>query len=118
MQPATTASPPGTTITPTITSNYKDGSYTATSNYFVPHGSEAIKVNATLQSGVVASISVSNSENDFDSASYQESFSTAYKSHVLGKKINGLQLDVIAGASDTTQAFNEALSRIASKAQT
>src|SRR5690348_1376783 len=31
--------------------NYKDGTYNATSDYFVPHGQEEIKVNLTLKNG-------------------------------------------------------------------
>jgi hypothetical protein len=95
---------------------YKDGSYTATSSYRVPHGSESIRVSVTLKDGVVTASSVQNSENDFDSAQFQEEFAAAYKSYVVGKKISGLQLGAISGASDTTAGFNEALSQIASQA--
>lgn len=104
----------GSSVTPGA---YKDGTYTASSGYRVPHGSESIQVSVTLKDGVVASSSVQNSENDFDSAQFQEEFAAAYKSYVVGKKISSLQLGVIAGASDTTAGFNEALSQIASQAQ-
>jgi hypothetical protein len=96
---------------------YKDGSYTATSSYRVPPGSESIQVSVTLKNGVVTASSVRNSENDADSAQFQEEFAAAYKSYVVGKRISSLQLGVIAGASDTTAGFNEALSQIASQAQ-
>lgn len=101
----------------TSSGNYKDGTYTATSNYEVPHGEEEIKVNLTISSGTITAVSVANSENDHDSAFYQEEFFAEYKSSVIGKKISGLQISTIAGASDTTQGFNDALNQIASQAQ-
>jgi uncharacterized protein with FMN-binding domain len=109
--------PSNTNSSSAATGSYKDGTYTATSNYQVPHGSESIKVNLTLKGGVVTSSSVQNSENNFDSAQFQEGFAATYQSYVVGKKISGLQLGAISGASDTTAGFNEALSQIASQAQ-
>lgn len=127
----TTAQPTGTTTgnsnsntsaaasgsaTGTPTATYKNGSYTATSDYFVPHGSETIQVKLTLQNDVITDVSIQNSESDRDSAEYQSQFTASYKTHVVGKKIDGLQLHVIAGASETTQGFNDALVQIASQA--
>jgi hypothetical protein len=98
------------------TSTSKNGTYTATSNYYVPDGSESIKVSLKVSNGVVTDASVQNSESDPTSARYQEDFAAAYKSAVVGQKISGLQLDVISGASDTTQGFNDALSQIEAQA--
>lgn len=95
---------------------YRDGTYNVVSSYYVPHGQEQIQVSLTLQNGTIASVNVQNSENNFDSAQYQESFAQAYKSHVVGKNISGLRLNVISGASDTTQGFNQALAKIAAQA--
>ncbi len=95
----------------------KDGTYNDSESYSVPHGSEQIEVSVTVKDGVVTDASVKNSANDFDSAQYQEEFTAGYKTKVVGKKISGLQISVIAGASDTTQGFNDALSRIAAKAE-
>ncbi|CAN5398000.1 hypothetical protein BH09PAT4_BH09PAT4_00350 [soil metagenome] len=97
---------------------YKNGTYIATSDYYVPHGYESIKVTLTLNNGVITDSSVQNSEGDYDSMRYQEDFAAAYKNYVVGQKISGLSISTIAGASDTTQGFNDALSQIASKAQT
>jgi|GEM_PF-1790402 len=98
-------------------SGFADGSYTASSEYFVPHSNESIQVNLTLQSGTITGASIQNSENDPTSAVFQEDFASSYKSVVVGRKISGLRLDTVGGASDTTQAFNDALSQIASKAR-
>jgi len=101
----------------TPTSGYKDGTYTATSDYYVPHGQEEIQVKLSLQGGTITTVSIQNSENDFTSAQYQEEFAAEYKNYVVGKKINSVQLSFVAGASDTTQAFDDALNKIASQAQ-
>lgn len=98
-------------------STYKDGNYVAISSYYVPHGKESIQVNVSLSNGVVTNASVRNSESNRDSARYQEDFATMYINFVVGKKISGLRLGIIAGASDTTQGFNDALSQISLKAQ-
>jgi uncharacterized protein with FMN-binding domain len=101
----------------TASSAYKDGSYSATTSYFVPSGQEQIQVSLTLKDGTVTAVSIQNSEGDRDSASFQQDFASGYKQYVVGKKISGLQIRTIAGASDTTQGFNDALSKIASTAQ-
>ncbi len=111
---------PTTTTSGVATDNvsgYKDGVYSTSVSYTVPPDRESIQVDLTLANGIVTSASVKNSENDFDSAQYQEEFASQYKSQVIGKKISGLHVSVIAGASDTTEAFNSALNRIASEAQ-
>jgi uncharacterized protein with FMN-binding domain len=95
---------------------YKDGTYTASSHYYVPHGSEDIRLSVTIKNGVIANSSVTNSETNRDSADYQQGFASVYKNYVVGKNINGLQLGTVAGASDTTQGFNDALNQIAAKA--
>ena len=115
--PTTTTNTGSSSTATTANGTYKDGTYTASSSYFVPHSNESIAVSVTLKGGVVTDVSVQNSEGDGESAAYQEDFTASYKSHVVGKKISGLQLSVIAGASDTTQGFNDALSQINSKAQ-
>lgn len=103
--------------TGTSSSGYKDGTFIASSSYYVPHGNENIQVSLTINSGVITNVSIQNSEGDHTSARYQEDFNAVYKNYVVGKKISGLQLSVVSGASDTTQGFNDALSQITSKAQ-
>lgn len=117
-----TTTPTTTTTTPSTSSSssssgYKDGTYTASSNYYVPHGQEQIKVSLTIQNGAVTSASIQNSEGDNDSARYQEDFAASYKSYVVGHKISGLQISIVAGASDTSQGFNDAVSQIQSQAK-
>jgi len=114
---SSSASSASSASTATPTSSYKDGTYSASSEYYVPHGQESIKVSVTLSSGTISNVSIQNSEGDRDSALFQEDFASSYKQYVVGKKISSLQLSNIAGASDTTQGFMDAISQIASKAQ-
>jgi uncharacterized protein with FMN-binding domain len=97
--------------------NYKDGTYSASASYFVPHGDQSIQVTLTVKSGVVTSATVQNSESDPTSANYQEGFASEYKSLVVGQKLAGLNLAGVAGASDTTQGFDQAVSQIQSQAK-
>lgn len=99
-------------------SAYRDGVYTASANYYVPHGDESIKVTLALQNGVVTSSSIQNSQGNPVSASFQLGFAASYKSYVLGKDISSLELSYVSGASDTTQGFDNALAQIRTQAKT
>jgi uncharacterized protein with FMN-binding domain len=114
---ATTTATPTATTTPTLATTYKNGTYSFTSDYAVPHGDEQIRVSLTIQNDTITDSSITNSENDGTSASYQQDFASVYKNYVVGKKVSGLKLNRISGASDTTIGFNDALARIASQAK-
>lgn len=98
-------------------SEYKDGTYSAKANYFVPHGYESITVTLSVKNGVVTSSSIQNSQSDPESARFQQDFSAQYKTYVIGKNIKGLNLPYMAGASDTAQGFDNALHQIQNQAQ-
>ena len=121
MPTTTTTTPTDTTATPatpsSTSSGYKDGTYSATSDYYVPHGYEEIQVSLMIKNGIVTDSSVKNSENNRESAQYQQAFTSSYKSYVTGKNISGLNLSYVAGASDTTQGFDDAVSKIQSQAK-
>lgn len=99
------------------TSTYKDGTYTADASYYVPHGNEDIKVTLTVANGVVTDSSIINSESDRDSERYQEDFAAEYKTLVVGKNLADIKLSYVAGASDTTNGFNDAMTQIRTQAQ-
>lgn len=107
---------PATTATNTA-SNFKDGTYSAASDYFVPPGTEQIKVTLTLKNNVVVDSQIANSESDGTSAQYQESFASVYKNYVVGRKVSDINLAYVAGASDTTIGFNDALQKIENQAK-
>ncbi len=99
------------------TGNYKDGTYTASNDYYVPHGSESIEVRLTIKDGTVTDSQLINSETNPESARFQERFTASYKTYVVGKKAADIHVPYIAGASDTTDGFNNALSQIIAQAQ-
>lgn len=107
----------GSSTATTTSGTYKDGTYTADASYYVPHGTEDIKVTLTVANGVVTDSSIVNSESDHDSQRYQEEFADEYKSYVVGKNLADIKLSYVAGASDTTDGFNDAVSQIQSQAQ-
>lgn len=98
-------------------SHYKDGTYLATSSYYVPNGQESIKVSLTLKSGTITASSIENSKRNPESARYQDNFATEYQSNVNGKDVDSVKLSYVAGASDTTQGFNDALQQIITQAR-
>lgn len=113
-----TSSQPGNSSAPAANSSgYKNGTYTASSDYYVPHGYESIAVSLTVNNGTVSDVSIQNSENNGTSAFFQENFSGVYKSQVVGRKLSGLQISDVSGASDTTRAFNTALNQIENQVQ-
>jgi uncharacterized protein with FMN-binding domain len=114
--PTTPTDTPAATATPS-SSGYKDGSYSATATYRVPHGSESIGVTLTVKNGNVTGSSLQQSMSDRESQRYQEDFAAEYQAYVVGQKLSSLNVPVVAGASDTSDAFNQAANQITQKAQ-
>lgn len=114
-----TSSLNGNPTTPTVPAGttFKDGTYTASSNYYVPHGMESIDVTLTVKNNVVTNSQIQNSEGNPESAGYQEAFASQYQSDVVGKNLGSIQISYIAGASDTTQGFDDALQSIINQAK-
>lgn len=96
---------------------YKDGTYTKSANYISPGGRESVTVGVTIKNGVVTDSTFSATASDRDAREYQSMFSGSYKSQVVGKSVNALSLSRVAGASLTTNAFNDALDQIKSDAK-
>lgn len=97
--------------------SYKDGTYTATANYNVPHGySNVITTSITIKNGVVTSASATHDSSDRESEMYISDFDSALTSAVVGKPVGSLSPSRIGGASLTTYGFDKALSEIVTKA--
>ncbi len=105
------------TSTTTTTSNFKDGTYTATGEYFSPGGQESIKVTITLSNDIVTASSAVSGANDSTAASYQSNFINGYKQFVIGKKITSINISNVSGSSLTSQGFNDALQQIEQQAK-
>lgn len=99
-------------------SGYTAGTYSATISYSVPHGSNSIAVDVTVDaSGTITDVSDDHSYSDHESGWYIESFDSELSGAVVGQNISSLSLSRLGGASLTTQAFDQALSNILSQSQ-
>ncbi len=93
-------------------SKYKDGTYTASSSYSVPEGTEQITVTLTIADDIVVDATVVNDASRGDSRKYQSRFQSGYKAQVIGKNIDDIQLSRVSGSSLTPRGFNSALAKI------
>lgn len=107
---------PGSTDV-TSSSHYKDGTYSATGNYFSPGGDESIAVQVTLKGDVITAVNATSNATRPDSIRYQSIFLENYKPLVIGKKIDDVVLNKVSGSSLTSRGFNEALSQIKAQAK-
>lgn len=95
------------------TSSYKDGTYSATANYSVPHGGQnSIKVTITIKDGSVASVKTAHDYADRESGMYIDSFDSSIESVVVGKALSSTYTGRVGGASLTSSAFDQALQTI------
>jgi len=103
----------------TDTSNYKDGTYSATGSYISPAGAESIELTVTIKDGVITSTSMKNEATDQEALQHQELFADHYKELIVGKKISDVaSLSRVAGSSLTSNGFNDALDQIKDDART
>lgn len=97
---------------------YKDGTYTATTSYDVPHGvSNSIKVTVTIADGKVTAVTTDNSYTDHESSEYISNFESSVSGVVVGQSIGSTSYSRIGGASLTSSAFYSALDTIATQAK-
>ncbi len=110
---ATTSSGDSSTAT-----SYKDGTYTASSSYNVPHGGQnSIKATITISGGKITAASATNSYTDRESAMYIDSFNSYVNSDATGQSLAGYSPSRIGGASLTTYAFSNAIDTIRAQAK-
>ena len=115
--PSTSTSNTSSTTTAT-SSGYKDGTYSATSNYSVPHGySNSIGVSITVKDGMVTAVETDQNYSDRESEMYIDCFESLLQNAVVDKAIKNLQLNRIGGATLTTAAFDDALDSIRNDAK-
>ena len=96
---------------------YKDGTYMATGGYDSPGGKDQIGVTITLVDGVVTDASVKTIVADRESKEYQQKFISGFKSVVIGKSIDSLNLSAVSGSSLTPIGFNAAIELIKTQAK-
>ncbi|MDX2775817.1 hypothetical protein PV379_00405 [Streptomyces caniscabiei] len=92
---------------------YADGEYEAEGFY----GSKSIIVKVQLDDDCIADVTVTpNTLTIPRSLSLQKKFATAVPEVVVGKPIDEVRLDKLAGSSLTTKGFNDALDKIKTEA--
>ncbi len=109
---ASTSSSPTTTAT----GGFKNGTYSTTGSYQTPGGQESILVKVTLADGVITDATVTQEGKTGEAQEYQSKFVSGYKSQVIGKKINEVNLSRVAGSSLTPIGFNDAIDEIEKQA--
>lgn len=96
---------------------YKNGQYTATQGYYVPHGgSNSVVVTLTVNNGSITAVNTVNQSNDRESQLYINDFENAVKANADGQALNSYAPSRIGGASLTTEAFAQALNAIKTEA--
>lgn len=105
-----------TTVSSSTT--YKEGTYNATGSYQSPGGKEAIKISITINSdGTITKTDAESQAVSGDGEQFQKQFISGYKSKVVSKKINGIELNQVSGSSLTPEGFNDALQQIEQQAR-
>lgn len=113
-EPRPTA-PDETTTRPSPTTTgdpmrYRDGEYQAEGWY----GSlpSHITVDLTLADDLITDVSITNHASDPTSLDYQEAFAQAIGDIAIGRSIDDADVDIVAGASGTSEGWNAALEEV------
>ncbi|EPR76256.1 hypothetical protein ADILRU_1390 [Leifsonia rubra CMS 76R] len=101
---------------PAAGGDYADGTYTETGDYTSPNGAEKVDVTLTLESNVVTDVTVKGYGESPNSKQYQGEFISGIAAEVVGKNIDDLSVDKVAGSSLTSGGFNKAVDAITSDA--
>jgi len=91
------------------------GTFNANSSYLTPRRTEhTVDLTLTLEKDIVTAVSVAFDRQPTGQYSNdnQARFDTAYKTEVVGKRLENISLSRVGGASLTSQAFNEAVAQI------
>ncbi len=96
---------------------YKNGTYSAVGTYVSPAGPESIDVKVTITNDVITDATVVSKASNPTSVTVQGMFIGGYKPLVIGKKIDNVVLDKVAGSSLTPKGWNDAIIKIKAGAQ-
>lgn len=96
---------------------YEDGEYTETGGYQSPAGPEEVGVTLTLESDVVTAVEVEPMPENPTTKVYQERFAGGISEAIVGRKLDDLSVDKVAGSSLTSGGFNDAVDTIKSEAR-
>ena len=117
MQQQTTQETAAEPTAAAVASAYKDGTYTSVGNYTSPGGAEELGVTLTVASGVVTDSVVEVKATRPISKTKQTDFAANYKTQVVGKSIDEINLTKVSGSSLSPKGFNDAVEKIKSEAK-
>lgn len=98
------------------TAPYADGTYTAEGAYKTPETVETISVTITLKDDVVTDVEVAGDPLTPETTRYQGQFIAGIADVVVGRSLDDLQVDRVAGSSLTSGGFDQAIVRIKEEA--
>jgi len=101
----------------TSAATYKDGDYEAETSYANPGGNSKLKVDVTLADNKITKVDVTPEATDGTSKSFQEKFASGISSEVVGKSLDDIKVDKVAGSSLTHIGFNQAIDEIKADAK-
>lgn len=96
---------------------YKDGEYSATGNYVSPGGPQQVGVTVTLSNNVITALSLDTSQTKGTSKEFQGKFASGIDALVIGKSIDEIDVDKVAGSSLTSTGFDDAIDQIKTQAR-
>lgn len=95
---------------------YENGTYEVVGDYRSPAGPEHINVSLTLTDGVITEAEVVSPATHPTTKKMQALFIGGYRSFVIGKNIDEVELTKVSGSSLTPKGFNDAVSKIKAQA--
>lgn len=101
-----------TSITEEKSEEYNDGQYSSQGSYQSPAGEESIDLNITIENGLVTEAVFLGKGENAVSKKWQKVFTDNYRDYVVGKPINEVKIDKVAGSSLTPKGFNDAFNKI------
>jgi uncharacterized protein with FMN-binding domain len=96
---------------------YRDGTYSADGTYRSPQGQETVGVQLTLASGTVTAVKITEHPSNPNTRKFQGEFSGGIAAQVVGRNIDELNIEKVAGSSLTSGGFNEAVEKIKAEAK-
>ena len=99
------------------TTNYVNGGYLAEGVYESPGGETKIGVSLTLVNDVVEEVSFESRTENPTSLKFQGEFAGGFEELVVGKNIDEISIDKVAGSSLTPIGFRDALEKIKAQAK-
>ena len=100
--------------TPSADSGYRDGEYSARGWYgSLPSHHD---VTLTIEDDAVTAVEITTPADDETSLGYQRRFAAALPGAVIGRDVDDLDIDRLAGSSGCSQGFMDALEKIKEQA--